>query len=63
MKRRYEQKPDRKAAAADRPKKRLCLMCGTKFPSAWSGERICKTCRGRAAWREGHNWHSGGRAG
>jgi hypothetical protein len=61
-KRRYEQRPGRDTSAGEVRKKRACLMCGTKFMSAWSGERICQRCRSRAAWREGHNWISGGRS-
>ena len=30
---------------------RACLMCSTKFESAWAGERICVRCKGNAAWR------------
>jgi len=63
MKRRYEKKPDHQAKPAVGAKRRACLMCGEKFMSAWAGERICQKCRGRAAWREGHNWISGGRMG
>ncbi len=34
-------------------KKRKCLMCGTKFQSAWVGERICGKCKSTNAWRNG----------
>jgi hypothetical protein len=34
-------------------KRRPCLMCGTAFDSAWSGERVCPRCKGKPVWREG----------
>jgi hypothetical protein len=34
---------------------RLCLKCGTKFPSQWSGERICPKCKTTSSWRQGHD--------
>ena len=34
-------------------KKRRCLMCGTDFPSAHAGERVCSRCRQSKAWRDG----------
>ena len=37
----------------DVPKVRKCLMCGNSFESAWSGERICKRCKGSSAWKSG----------
>jgi hypothetical protein len=37
----------------DEPKIRDCLRCNAKFPSAWSGERICNRCKSTAAWRQG----------
>jgi GNAT superfamily N-acetyltransferase len=30
---------------------RKCLRCRLLFPSAWSGERICRRCKSTAAWR------------
>lgn len=32
---------------------RRCLMCGQPFLSEWAGERICRNCKGTAAWRTG----------
>ncbi|MGB0671308.1 MAG: hypothetical protein ACPGNT_07410 [Rhodospirillales bacterium] len=49
-------KADNKKPTSDRPeqiKKRPCLMCGENFTSHHYGERICPTCKGTAAWREG----------
>jgi len=37
----------------DEEKIRKCLMCGTPFPSAWAGERICRRCKSSARWRSG----------
>jgi hypothetical protein len=34
-------------------KKRHCLTCGDPMRSEWSGERVCKRCKGTAAWRSG----------
>jgi len=34
-------------------KHRACLVCGDEFLSTWSGERVCKRCRGSARWRQG----------
>jgi len=45
---------------------RACLMCSTKFESAWAGERICVRCKGNAAWRTGglpYSNHGRSRAG
>ncbi len=36
-----------------RKKVRTCLNCREPFDSEWSGERVCKTCKTRIAWREG----------
>lgn len=45
---------DREAcSAADAPKARRCLKCGTDFRSEWSGERICPCCKKRSEWRSG----------
>ena len=41
------------APVAVPPQTRSCLRCRTKFESEWAGERICKRCKGTAAWREG----------
>lgn len=38
---------------SEQKKPRKCLMCGEKFHSAHYGERVCATCKGTAAWREG----------
>jgi hypothetical protein len=35
------------------PRTRACLRCRSDFESEWAGERICKRCKGTAAWREG----------
>ena len=35
----------------DRPKVRNCLRCSVEFESAWSGERICKRCKGSNEWK------------
>lgn len=39
----------------DRPvpiaKDRVCLSCGSTFPSEWAGERVCRRCKGTNAWR------------
>ena len=37
----------------DPPKLRPCLRCGTEFPSAWSGERVCRHCKSTSVWRNG----------
>ncbi len=34
-------------------KVRACLKCRETFESKWSGERVCKKCKTRIAWREG----------
>jgi hypothetical protein len=34
-------------------KTRRCLVCRTPFPSEWAGERICRQCKSKAAWRSG----------
>lgn len=41
------------APVAPPPQTRSCLRCHDDFLSEWSGERICKRCKGTAAWREG----------
>lgn len=51
-----EDAKDRKKPIADHaesPKKRMCLMCSESFQSTHSGERICQSCKGTAAWRNG----------
>lgn len=40
-------------ARRDVEKVRKCLICKTAFPSAWSGERICRRCKSTSAWRGG----------
>lgn len=37
------------------PKTRQCLKCHSQFESTWSGERICRRCKGTAAWRQGQS--------
>jgi hypothetical protein len=32
---------------------RKCLICRAPFPSAWSGERICRRCKSSSTWRSG----------
>jgi hypothetical protein len=34
-------------------KTRTCLSCAETFESAWSGERICRSCKSKASWRSG----------
>ncbi len=49
-------KNDNKKPTSDRPeqkKSRKCLMCAQQFVSTHYGERVCQTCKGTAAWREG----------
>ena len=36
-------------------RERTCLRCLTAFHSAWSGERVCKACKGSSQWRVGLN--------
>ena len=33
---------------------RHCLMCRDPFESIWSGERVCRRCKGREDWRTGN---------
>lgn len=44
--------------AARTHKERHCLMCAIKFMSEWSGERVCRSCKAKSAWREGARWPS-----
>ena len=47
---------DNKKPTSDRPeqnKKRKCLMCSENLQSHHYGERVCPSCKGTAAWREG----------
>ncbi len=46
----------------DGPKLRQCLRCSAEFESEWSGERICRRCKGSASWRTGspHSFRSSG---
>lgn len=37
----------------DVPQERACLRCREPFPSAGFGERICRRCKSRVAWRNG----------
>ena len=32
-------------------KVRKCLICREAFPSAWSGERVCRRCKTTSTWR------------
>ncbi len=32
---------------------RHCLKCQAPFESAWSGERVCRKCKTKRAWRDG----------
>ena len=34
-------------------KTRVCLGCQERFLSEWVGDRVCKRCKGTAAWRSG----------
>ncbi|WP_169054065.1 hypothetical protein [Nitratireductor sp. XY-223] len=34
-------------------KRRRCLMCGEMFDSFGPGNRICKKCKSKQAWRSG----------
>jgi hypothetical protein len=54
-----EQDIDGLRRSGDIPKTRLCLRCGASFQSEWSGERICKPCKGTAGWRTGGLPHDG----
>ncbi len=47
------QKTDKKPELNLEIKERRCLMCGERYESTWSGDRICKRCRQTAAWRQG----------
>jgi len=44
------------SAEAEMRKERRCLMCANPFMSEWPGERVCRACKGKAAWREGSRW-------
>lgn len=35
-------------------KRRRCLMCQSKFTSAWEGHRICGSCRETEQWKSGY---------
>ncbi len=37
----------------DHAKSRHCLKCRAPFVSTWSGERVCRKCKGQRAWRDG----------
>ena len=53
----YESPPV-ETRAVDESKERQCLMCASRFMSEWSGERVCRGCKGKAVWREGTRWPS-----
>ena len=40
-------------AARDGAKTRACLRCHQRFESDWSGERICRRCKGSTTWQNG----------
>jgi hypothetical protein len=40
----------------DARKRRRCLICTSLFMSEWSGERVCRGCKGKAIWRQGTGW-------
>lgn len=46
-----DSKPDSRRNGQARARK--CLMCGSRFPSEWAGERVCRKCKSSAAWRRG----------
>ena len=37
----------------DVPAIRMCLTCRTKFDSDGFGERICRSCKTKKAWKDG----------
>ena len=51
--RQYPLSPANQRPAEYRPRERKCLSCKTMFNSEWSGERICKKCKGSHTWRSG----------
>ena len=48
-----ERKKNSKPQREYETKTRKCLMCRDEFSSRHPGERICASCKGTAAWREG----------
>jgi len=36
--------------------RRMCLMCRKDFDSQWPGERICKSCKMKPAYRSGSDF-------
>jgi hypothetical protein len=46
-------KPERDPRCPATSRLRRCLMCGSRFDSAWSGERICRSCKTKSVWRTG----------
>jgi hypothetical protein len=52
MKLKEEDRPNyRGSVMPDAAVKRRCLMCKDMFERAWSGERVCKRCRGSGTWK------------
>jgi hypothetical protein len=51
--RQNHRKPEPDVNFAGVAKKRMCLMCGSNFASAWSGERVCSPCKNKSVWRMG----------
>ena len=51
--RQNHRKPEPDANFAGVRKQRMCLMCGSNFASAWSGERVCSVCKNKSVWRMG----------
>jgi len=39
----------------DVPAIRKCLTCGTEFESGGFGERICRSCKTKKAWKDGNS--------
>ena len=62
MKHKYHKKPGTDPEVAHVRKERLCLMCGVKFESQWSGDRVCPKCKNGTAWRQGGAWDSSRRS-
>jgi hypothetical protein len=42
---------EREARRGMEQKIRKCLICRDTFPSAWSGERVCRRCKSTSTWR------------
>jgi hypothetical protein len=48
---RFNSKPARDPDVSGASRQRQCLMCASRFVSTWAGERICRSCKNRSAWR------------